>query len=61
MVMRSPREREVEIWAGENGHSTANGSIPLRLFFKRSNAARTQLRGGGPHQLATRFRVLQRV
>ena len=47
--------------AGQIGHSIANGSPPLRHFFKRSCVARAQWRGDGPRQLVTRFGELQRV
>ena len=47
--------------AGQIGHSVANGSPPLRLFFERSCVARAQRRGDGPRQLVTRFGVIQRV
>ena len=42
-------------------HSAANGSPPLRHFVERSCVARAQRRGDGPHQLVTRFGVLQQV
>ena len=45
--------------AGQIGHSVANGSPPLRLFFEWSCVARAQQRGNGPRQLVTRFGVIQ--
>ena len=47
--------------AGQIGHSFANGSPPLKHFFKRSCIVWMQQRGDGPRQLVTRFSVLQRV
>ena len=47
-------------WAGQIGHSVANGSPPQQHFFGRSCVARAQWRDG-LRKLATRFNVLQRV
>ena len=47
--------------AGQIGQSVANGSLPLRHFFKMKRVARVQWRGDGPYKLVTRFGVMQRV
>ena len=47
--------------AGQNGHTVANGSPPLRYILERSCAAWAQWRGDGPSPLVTRFNVLRRT
>ena len=46
---------------GQIRRRIANGSPPLQHFFETSCAARAQGRADGPHQLVTRFGVIQRV
>ena len=48
-------------WAGQIEHSVATGSPPSDISAKKNPAARAQWRRDGPHQLVTRFGVMQRV
>ena len=52
---------KVKSRAGQIGHSVADGSAPLRYFFKRRCAARGAMSGDGPRQLVTPFGAMHRV